>query len=204
VSEHRSEANDDERPREELEKPSGRLTAVVTVGTDHHRFDRLMDWLESWQADHPDAVDWIVQHGASRPMRGATGFAMKSRAEVLELLRTAEVVVTQGGPGGIMDARACGKLPIVVPRLARLDEVVDDHQIAFAEHLAARRLVVTAQSETELHGALDQECEDPRAFVAVGGAGDVAASVTRLEIAVEQLLARRPSRTGRRRLGARS
>jgi UDP-N-acetylglucosamine transferase subunit ALG13 len=175
---------------------------VVTVGTDHHRFDRLMDWLESWQAGHPDAIDWIVQHGASRPMRGATGFAMKPRTEVLELLRAADLVVTQGGPGGIMDARECGKLPIVVPRLARLDEVVDDHQIAFAEHLAARRLVITAQSEAELHAALERALHDPQAYVAVGGAGDVAASVARLEIAVEQLLDRRPSRTGRRRLGA--
>ncbi|MFL6164077.1 MAG: glycosyltransferase [Jatrophihabitantaceae bacterium] len=178
---------------------AGRLTAVVTVGTDHHRFDRLMDWLESWQAAHPDAFDWIVQHGASRPMRAASGFTMKPRSEVLELLRGAAVVVTQGGPGGIMDARECGKLPIVVPRLARLAEVVDDHQIPFAEHLAGRGLVVTAQSEQELHEALDRACGDPQAFVAVGGAGDVAAAVARLEAAVEQLLASRPSRTGRRR-----
>jgi UDP-N-acetylglucosamine transferase subunit ALG13 len=176
---------------------------VVTVGTDHHRFDRLMDWLDSWQAAHPGLVDWIVQHGASRPMREATGFAMKPRAEVLELLRIADLVVTQGGPGGIMDARECGKLPIVVPRLARLDEVVDDHQIAFAEHLAARRLVVTAQSEAELHAALDRACANPQAFAAVGDAGDVAASVARLEAAVEQLLIRRPSRTGRNRLSVR-
>jgi UDP-N-acetylglucosamine transferase subunit ALG13 len=176
-----------------------RLTAVVTVGTDHHRFDRLMDWLESWQASHPDHVEWIVQHGASRPMRGATGFAMKSRAEVLELLRTADVVVTQGGPGGIMDARECGKLPIVVPRLARLDEVVDDHQIAFAEHLAAKGLVRTAQTEQQLHAELDRALADPREFLATGEAGDVAGSVARLETAVEQLLVRRPSRTGRRR-----
>jgi UDP-N-acetylglucosamine transferase subunit ALG13 len=176
-----------------------RLTAVVTVGTDHHRFDRLMDWLESWQAAHPDDVEWIVQHGASRPMRGATGFAMKSRAEVLELLRTADLVVTQGGPGGIMDARECGKLPIVVPRLARLAEVVDDHQIAFAEHLGAKGLVRTAQTEQQLHAELDRALGDPREFLATGEATDVAGSVARLETAVEQLLARRPSRTGRRR-----
>ena len=180
----------------------GPLTAVVTVGTDHHRFDRLMDWLESWQAEHPDAIEWIVQHGASRPMRGAsgvTGFAMKSRAEILELLRTADVVVTQGGPGGIMDARECGRLPIVVPRLARLNEVVDDHQIAFAEQLAAKGLVRTAQTEQQLHAELDRAVRSPQEFLAVGEASDVAGSVARLEAAVEQLLARRPSRNSRRR-----
>ena len=178
---------------------SARLTAVVTVGTDHHRFDRLMDWLESWQAKHPDEVAWIVQHGASRPMRGATAHDMMPRSELLDLLRTADVVITQGGPGGIMDARECGKLPIVVPRLARLDEVVDDHQIAFAEQLAARGMVVAAQTEQQLHAALDRALSDPAQFVASAEASNVAASVARLEAAVERLLVRRPSRTGRRR-----
>ena len=180
-----------------------RLTAVVTVGTDHHRFDRLMDWLENWQAKHPEAVDWIVQHGASRPMRDATGFALKPRPELLELLRTADLVVTQGGPGGIMDARECGKLPIVVPRLARLDEVVDDHQVAFARQLAATGMAVTAQSESELHAVLDRALADPAGFLSTGEASDVAASVARLEAAVEQLLARRPSRRLRKAIGTR-
>ena len=176
---------------------TGPLTAVVTVGTDHHRFDRLMDWLESWQAEHPDAIEWIVQHGASRPMRGATGFAMKPRPELLELIRAADLVITQGGPGGITDARECGKLPIVVPRLARLDEVVDDHQIAFAKQLAATGMAITAQTEEQLHAELDRAVRSPADFLTTGGGSNVAATVTRLEAAVEQLLARRPSRRRR-------
>lgn len=173
---------------------TGRLTAVVTVGTDHHRFDRLMDWLESWQDTHPGAIEWIVQHGASRPMRGTTGFALKPRPELLEVLRTADLVITQGGPGGIMDARECGKLPIVVPRLARLDEVVDDHQVAFARQLSATGMAITAQTERELHAALDRALANPADFLATGEASDVAGSVARLEAVVDQLLLRRPSR----------
>ena len=172
----------------------GRLTVVVTVGTDHHRFDRLMDWLESWQANHPDTVEWIVQHGASRPMRDATCFAMKPRPELIELIRSADLVITQGGPGGIMDARECGRLPVVVPRLARLDEVVDDHQVSFARQLAITGMVVTAQTEQELHAQLDRALANPADFVTTGEASDVAGTVAKLEAAVEQLLARRPSR----------
>jgi UDP-N-acetylglucosamine transferase subunit ALG13 len=178
-------------------EPTGRLTAVVTVGTDHHRFDRLMDWLESWQAEHPDAISWIVQHGASRPMRNADCFAIRPRPELLELIRAADLVITQGGPGGIADARECGKLPIVVPRLARLDEVVDDHQIAFAKQLAATGRVIAAQTEAELHAVLDRALGSRADFLATGEASDVAATVARLEAAVEQLLARRPSRRKR-------
>jgi UDP-N-acetylglucosamine transferase subunit ALG13 len=177
---------------------TGPLAGVVTVGTDHHRFDRLMDWLETWNAGNPGAVRWIVQYGSSRPMRGADGFDIKPRAELLELLRDADVVVTQGGPGGIMDSRECGTVPIVVPRLARLDEVVDDHQVAFARQLAGRGLVAVAQSEAELHAALDRAVADPSVLQADPGASEVSQTVARFATAVGTLLASKPARTSRR------
>ena len=42
---------------------------------------------------------------------------------------TASVVVVQGGPGSIQDARRTGAIPLVVPRRAEFDEVVDNHQV---------------------------------------------------------------------------
>ena len=177
---------------------TGPLAGVVTVGTDHHRFDRLMDWLERWNAGHPGAVRWIVQHGSTRPLAGADGFSMKPREELLELLRAADLVVTQGGPGGIMDSRECGTIPIVVPRLARLDEVVDDHQVAFVRQLAGRGLVVAAESETELHAALDRAVSDPASLVVGANTSDVSQTVARFGAAVAQLLATKPARVRRR------
>jgi UDP-N-acetylglucosamine transferase subunit ALG13 len=171
---------------------------VVTVGTDHHRFDRLMSWLERWNTGHPGAIRWIVQHGSTRPMSGADGFGMKPREDVLALLRAADVVVTQGGPGGIMDSRECGTVPIVVPRLARLEEVVDDHQVAFARQLASRGLVLVAESEAELHAALDRAVGDPASLVVGASTSDVSQTVARFGAAVGQLLASKPARTSRR------
>jgi UDP-N-acetylglucosamine transferase subunit ALG13 len=171
---------------------------VVTVGTDHHRFDRLMDWLERWDASRPGAIRWIVQHGSTRPLAGADGFGIKPREELLELLRAADVVVTQGGPGGIMDSRECGTVPIVVPRLARLDEVVDDHQVAFTRQLAGRGLVVAAESEAELHAALDRAVGDPASLAVGDHVSDVSQTVARFGAAVAQLLASKPARVSRR------
>jgi UDP-N-acetylglucosamine transferase subunit ALG13 len=173
------------------------LTGVVTVGTDHHRFDRLMDWLERWNAADPGAVRWTAQYGSSRPLAGADGFGMKPREELLDLLRAADLVVTQGGPGGIMDSRECGTVPIVVPRLARLDEVVDDHQVAFARQLASRGLVVVAESEAELHAALDRAVGDPSSLAVGANASDVSQTVARFGAAVAQLLAAKPARVSR-------
>jgi UDP-N-acetylglucosamine transferase subunit ALG13 len=174
------------------------LNGVVTVGTDHHRFNRLMDWLEGWDESHPGAVIWTVQHGSSRPMRKATNFGLMAPDELLALLAAADFVVTQGGPGSIRDSRACGTTPIVVPRLGRLQEAVDDHQIAFAERLALERLVVIARTEAEFADALDRAVADPAGLAAVTDIRDLSKTVDRFDSVVGQLLARRPARTRRR------
>jgi UDP-N-acetylglucosamine transferase subunit ALG13 len=174
------------------------LTGVVTVGTDHHRFDRLVDWLERWDAGHPGTVAWIVQHGSTRPMTGAVNFAVKTPGELLALLRTADLVVTQGGPGSIRDSRAGGTIPIVVPRLASLREAVDDHQIAFAERLAREGLLLVARTEAEFHDTLDRVISDPSRLIAGDDTGDLSQTVHRFDSMVGQLLAQRPARARRR------
>ena len=44
--------------------------------------------------------------------------------ELVSAMAEADVVIAQGGPATIMDARSVGHRPIVVPRRGHLDEVV--------------------------------------------------------------------------------
>jgi UDP-N-acetylglucosamine transferase subunit ALG13 len=97
-----------------------------------------------------------VQHGTSRPVRGATNHEIIPHPELLDLYRDASVVVLQGGAGGIMDARELGIVPIVVPRVPVGDEVVDDHQIVFGRRLHDFGLVHLAESRETLHVLLDR------------------------------------------------
>ncbi|HBW18037.1 MAG TPA: glycosyl transferase family 28, partial [Actinobacteria bacterium] len=53
-----------------------------------------------------------------------------------QLLDGAELVICHGGPGTISGAWSRGLRPVVVPRLRRLGEVVDDHQVDFCAKLA--------------------------------------------------------------------
>jgi UDP-N-acetylglucosamine transferase subunit ALG13 len=57
--------------------------------------------------------------------------------EMIRLMAQATVVVTHGGPASIMMALQLGKKPIVVPRMARFGEHVNDHQVAFCRRLEA-------------------------------------------------------------------
>lgn len=126
----------------------------VTVGTDHHPFDRVVGWADDWSAAHPEA-EVVVQYGTSRPPSHATGHQLLSSAEFAAMLARADAVVCAGGPGGIMESRGAGVRPIVVARRSDLGEHVDDHQRAFAAFMAARDAVLLADDESTVVAALD-------------------------------------------------
>lgn len=133
---------------------------LVTVGTDHHRFDRLIGWIDRWAGDHPDA-ELLVQHGTADPPAHGTAVVMLGYDELVAEMAAADVVIAQGGPATIMDARSVGQRPVVVPRLARFDEVVDDHQVAFCDWMAAKDFVWLASDEAEIHDLIDAALAEP-------------------------------------------
>jgi len=142
---------------------------LATVGTDHHPFGRLMDWLDAWLAADPSRVRALVQHGATRPPRtdlvGESGaVADLDYDELQKLMSEASIVVCHAGAATIMEARRHGRLPIIVAREAGLGEIVDGHQARFARRVGAEGIAVTCTSEAELHAALDRALARPEEF----------------------------------------
>nr|WP_246290489.1 glycosyltransferase [Nocardioides marinus] len=81
----------------------------------------------------------------------------------------------------IMEARALGHLPLVVPRDPRLGEHVDDHQQRFARRAAEAGLVQAVGSVEELAVGLRRRLRRPvdaagarPAMAGAGGAGSEA------------------------------
>lgn len=140
-----------------------RPLVVVSVGTDHHRFDRLVQWTEEFAATRSDAV-FIVQRGTSRTPKGVTSQELIPHKDIQEMFRRAAVVVSHGGPSTVMDARAQGRLPVVVARNPEFGEHVDGHQMRFAAHLAANGIAKVANTETEFVTLLTEALEDPKEF----------------------------------------
>jgi UDP-N-acetylglucosamine transferase subunit ALG13 len=127
---------------------------VVSAGTYHLPFTRLIEWTETWAAANPE-VRVVVQHGATRPAALAENHGILPHAELLSLFERADAIVLQGGAGGIMDCRSLGRRPIVVPRIPVDDEVVDDHQLRFAERGEEFGLLYRALTESALAAMLD-------------------------------------------------
>jgi UDP-N-acetylglucosamine transferase subunit ALG13 len=114
-------------------------------------------------------------------------------------MAAADVVIAQGGPATIMDARSVGQRPIVIPRLARFDEVVDDHQVAFTDWMAAKELVWLAASEDELAALTDAALADPSRVRIPPERGASADTIAAFRSVVDPLTARRAGRQPWRR-----
>lgn len=121
----------------------------VTVGTDHHPFDRLVRWGEKAAAATDDAVVFI-QSGTSTVDCTAPHEAVIDAETLQERLATSDVVVCHGGPSTIMEAKSFGHMPIVVPRDPSFGEHVDGHQMRFCDHLDRGGAINLARTEDDV------------------------------------------------------
>jgi UDP-N-acetylglucosamine transferase subunit ALG13 len=134
----------------------------VSVGTDHHPFDRLVSWMNHWAVSRGLVAQVLVQRGTSEEASDVMSMPYLTVEELRSALEQSAIVVCHGGPSTISQARRSGVVPIVVPRRPDLGEHVDDHQILFANRLADAGEVCLVMTEAELHVALDSYVLEPR------------------------------------------
>lgn len=171
--------------------PSGPPLVLLLVGTDHHRFDRAVGWMDTWTAGHDARV--VIQYGTSSPPLHAEGHALFPVQELDALMAEAAVVVCHGGPGTIMSARASGAVPIVIPREHALGEHVDDHQVRFAGRVGEAGQAHVVRSEPELAALLQRALRGDTGFRIHQRQGDPAPpAVARFAELVDRLV--RPGR----------
>ena len=138
---------------------------VISVGTDHHPFDRLISWANHWLALHPQLADGcFVQSGTATVSPICPGSRLLGVDQLAVRLDSADVIVCHGGPASISEAWIRGRKPIVVPRLAQLGEHVDDHQADFCEKVAGLGNIAVAHTLPEFTGLLDAAAADPAGF----------------------------------------
>lgn len=137
---------------------------LVVVGTDHHPFNRVVEWVDAWAVLHPAAAV-MIQHGSATPPQHAAGARLLPHDELTTHMAAAKAVICHGGPATIADARAAGHLPIVTPRNPRLGEHVDEHQQLFAARLHTRGEIILVEDVATLHATLDRALANPDDFV---------------------------------------
>ena len=124
---------------------------LVVVGISRLPFDRLLGALHALSADERLVIQSGVSSGGPAH---AEYFGYLPFNDLVALITRARVVVTHAGVGSMMTTLAEGKRPIVVPRLKRFGEAVDDHQLVLARRLAREGVVTVVEDIADLAGAI--------------------------------------------------
>ena len=168
----------------------------MVVGTDHHPFDRLVQWVDQWVAQRGDGYRAVVQHGAAAAPAVAEGSSLVAHDELQGLMALAQVIVMHGGPASIIEARRLGKVPVVVPRAPEHGEHVDGHQQRFTRRLSELGLVALCETQADFTTTLTNAGRDPALLQVSGtstglGGADTCDGVEAVRLIVDGLITRR-------------
>ncbi|HLC39437.1 MAG TPA: PssE/Cps14G family polysaccharide biosynthesis glycosyltransferase [archaeon] len=127
----------------------------ATVGTHNQQFDRLLKELDRLVERKIIKDKIVAQIGNStyKP-KNYDYFAFTSWQRILRLNKTADVVVSHGGAGNLLLAAHFGKPIVVVPRMKKLGEHVDDHQLQLVRQLEREKRVVGVYDIGDLGNAI--------------------------------------------------
>jgi len=126
----------------------------VTIGTQKYDFNRIFDYINDYVTDE----EILVQKGKSRYKfrKGIKVVDFLSYEEMEKVFKKARVIVTHGGVGTIYKALCLGKKVIVIPRLKKYKEHINDHQFDICKYLEEKGLCVMVTSRDEFIKAMEE------------------------------------------------
>jgi UDP-N-acetylglucosamine transferase subunit ALG13 len=109
---------------------------VYTLGTIFFPFDRAVNWLQILLEKEIIVEPVLLQHGATSTTKLKhpllTSVPSLSRNEMYADVKRASLVISHAGQGSTRMLAEMGACFVLLPRLKRYGEHVDDHQLLFA------------------------------------------------------------------------
>jgi len=126
----------------------------VTVGTHYQGFDRLIKKLDEIAGKIDEEI--VAQIGSTKyEPKNLTYFSfMEDEEKFLELYKKARIIITHAGIGNILKIYSFQKPVVIVPRLKKYDEHVDDHQLDITEVLKDEEEAVVVYDMKDLEDAI--------------------------------------------------
>jgi len=109
---------------------------LVTLGTINFPFPRMTDWLRVLLEQKVISESVLYQHGATssdslnNPL--VQKLPMISKEQMQQSIRESRLIISHAGQGSTKMLLESGKSFIIVPRLQRFKEHIDDHQLDFS------------------------------------------------------------------------
>lgn len=121
----------------------------VTVGTHEQPFNRLVKAVDDLKMNGKITDSIFIQTGYSTYVPKACEYKeFISMNQMNEYMEKANTIITHGGPSSFVMALQHNKIPIVVPRLAKFNEHVNNHQLTFCNELVAKKFPIRVIEDT--------------------------------------------------------
>ena len=130
---------------------------LVLLGTQNNSFHRLLEEIQK-NIDNGNIKEEVIVQ------KGYTKFESKDKKvynqlpidEIKKLVSKADLIITHGGVGSIIDSIEQGKKVIAVPRLKKFKEHVNDHQIDIIKSFDEMGYIIGIEDVTQLSEALER------------------------------------------------
>ena len=140
---------------------------LVLLGTQKNEFNRLLQAIEKNIKEGNIKEKVIVQAGCTKFSTDLMEvFDLIPKEDIEELKKKARIIITHGGVGSILSCVKLGKKVIAVPRLAKYNEHVNDHQRQLVEKFNNEGYIIGVENLEKLSEALNKiENFTPRKYV---------------------------------------
>lgn len=129
----------------------------VTLGTQDKEFKRLVDIIYKYLENSNSDEKIIIQYGNTKydydefkEFKNVKCFDFISPEDFEKYLNEADFVITHAGVGTIINGLNHNKKLIVVPRLKKYKEHVNDHQLQITENFAYEGYIIEYKEDDDL------------------------------------------------------
>lgn len=128
---------------------------LITLGTQDKQFKRLLDMVQE-EIDKGNITDKvIVQAGYTKyESKDMEIFDLIERDKFADLISKCDILITHGGVGSIITGLQNNKKVIVVPRLAKYNEHVNDHQKQITNNFSTAGYILPVNEDDNLGDVL--------------------------------------------------
>lgn len=128
---------------------------LVTVGTPSNDFSRLIKKIDELVENKRIKDNVIVQRGYTNyKPKNCRWFNFTSPEKIENLCKKSKICITHGGVGSIIISLKYKKPTIVVPRLKKFNEHVDDHQTQIVKELEKQKKVIAVYDINDLEKSI--------------------------------------------------
>ena len=126
----------------------------VTVGTHYQGFERLIKKMDEIAGKIDEEVIMQIGFTQYEPKNAKWFRFVETEEDILELYKKADIIVAHAGAGTLLTALSLGKPLVVVPRLKKFGEHVDNQQLELAEALESMGKAISIYDIEKLEDAI--------------------------------------------------